>query len=305
MIKKIFGVIILVFALVSVLASCGHEHAWGEWETAKSATCTVEGIKERYCSCGEKQTGTIMSLGHMFGEWSTVVDATCAENGKERRSCSCGEFEEREIEKLKTHTEVVDSYVAPSCTQTGLTEGKHCSVCNVILVPQTEVAMTEHSYVDKYDADCDACGFERIPACAHLNTITISGKPATCTADGLSNGVKCVKCGEVIVEQIVIEALGHTDGVWYTDKYATCTVEGLRHQECAVCHEKIGEDKIKPLGHTEGSWIVDEEATCTGNGRRHNNCTVCGDIAKEETIAFSKIICYTKEKDVVKCLILH
>lgn len=37
------------------------------------------------------------------------------------------------------HTEVVDKTVEPTCTKTGLTEGKHCSVCSAVLVEQEVV----------------------------------------------------------------------------------------------------------------------------------------------------------------------
>lgn len=37
------------------------------------------------------------------------------------------------------HTEAVDKAVEPTCTETGLTEGKHCSVCSAVLVKQEVV----------------------------------------------------------------------------------------------------------------------------------------------------------------------
>ena len=39
------------------------------------------------------------------------------------------------------HTAVADAAVAPTCTATGLTAGKHCSVCDAILVPQQTLDM--------------------------------------------------------------------------------------------------------------------------------------------------------------------
>ena len=44
------------------------------------------------------------------------------------------------------HSEVVDDAVSPTCEGTGLTEGKHCSICNKVLVALEEVAALGHSY---------------------------------------------------------------------------------------------------------------------------------------------------------------
>ena len=44
------------------------------------------------------------------------------------------------------HIEVIDAAVAATCTATGLTEGKHCSVCNEVLVAQEEMIAMGHSF---------------------------------------------------------------------------------------------------------------------------------------------------------------
>jgi len=78
---------------------------------------------------------------HAFGEWTTVKDATCTVKGEQERSCSCGEKENKSIDATG-HTEVIDAAVAATCTTDGKTEGKHCSVCNEILIPQKLIYAT-------------------------------------------------------------------------------------------------------------------------------------------------------------------
>lgn len=88
MAKKLLCAIVLMLALVCVLASCGHEHNYGEWETTKATSCTAEGAKERYCSCGEKQTESISATGHSFGEWQIEHRATCLATGTDVQYCA-------------------------------------------------------------------------------------------------------------------------------------------------------------------------------------------------------------------------
>ena len=53
-----------------------------------------------------------------------------------------------------THTEVIDKAVNPTCTDTGLTEGKHCSACDTVTVAQTTVAALGHTYNNLTCMDC-------------------------------------------------------------------------------------------------------------------------------------------------------
>ncbi len=109
-----------------------HTHSFGEWETTKAATCTAEGSKERYCSCGEKQTQSISAIGHQYGEWTTATVATCTENGEQERVCICGEKETKIIDKL-AHTEVEAEGKAPTATTAGYGNGTICEVCQTTL----------------------------------------------------------------------------------------------------------------------------------------------------------------------------
>ena len=51
------------------------------------------------------------------------------------------------VEYKHQHTEVVDEAVVPTCTENGLTKGRHCSACGEVLVAQTVVDMLAHEYV--------------------------------------------------------------------------------------------------------------------------------------------------------------
>lgn len=53
------------------------------------------------------------------------------------------------------HKEVIDAALAPTCTETGLTEGKHCSECGFILIAQEPVPALGHRYENE---KCSVCG---------------------------------------------------------------------------------------------------------------------------------------------------
>ena len=82
--KKLISVLLLAALLASscMLTSCFHEHVFGEWKTVTKATCTKEGLKERVCECGEKETASIPVIDHDYSERTCTQPKTCKMCGK-------------------------------------------------------------------------------------------------------------------------------------------------------------------------------------------------------------------------------
>ena len=157
-----------------------HTHSFGAWTVLKAATCTEGGSEERTCSCGEKETRDIAALGHTDSKWITDKEATCTEEGSKNQVCSnCGVTLATEKLAAKGHTEVTDAAVAATCIKNGLTEGKHCSVCNTVFKAQ-----------------------ETVKALGHKDGEWIVDKEATTSATG-SKRLVCATCGSTIKTETI------------------------------------------------------------------------------------------------------
>ena len=126
-----------------------------------------------------------------------VKDPTCTENGiityiaNFKNNAFKSQTKIVDDKKATGHKVVVDQAKEATCTENGLTEGSHCSVCNEVIKKQ-----------------------EVIPSTGHKEVLD-SAKEATCTNTGLTEGIHCSICNKIIKKQEIIPALGHDfkDGV--------------------------------------------------------------------------------------------
>ena len=275
-------------------------------ETPDEPECEHQG---GHATCLEKAVCDL--CGESYGELgdhdydAVVTDPDCVNGGYTTYTCSvCEDSYVGDETNALGHTSVVDEAVAPTCTETGLTEGSHCDVCGEVLVAQEEVPALGHAWGEwvedvpaTEEADgtkhrtCGTCGEVEdgvIPSLEHVHNYTTVVTQPTCTEGGYTT-YTC-KCGDTYTDDET-DALGHTEGeaVRENNVDPDCVNAGSYESVvyCSVCNAELSrtEVSVDALGHTP---VVDEAVapTCEGTGLTEgSHCDVCGEVlVAQETV---------------------
>ena len=281
----------------------GAKTVW-DWNIPSDGSFASVKVSAQCKNCND----TISATANSATYWHSI-NATCTKDGKNVYSVTVslgGQdfYGEKEVENpddpARGHTEVIDKAVAPTCTQAGKTAGKHCSVCNEVLLAQEAIPAKGHTVVtDEAVAPtcteagktegkhCSVCNEvllaqEAIPAKGHT-VVTDEAVAPTCTEAGKTEGKHCSVCNTVLKAQEVIPATGHTE---VTDAAVapTCTQTGLTEgSHCSVCNTVLkAQETIPATGHTE---VTDAAVapTCTETGLTEgSHCSVCNTVLKAQ-----------------------
>lgn len=134
---------------------------WGEWDgdtipltfiPLSSGKTTVRVYPEGYSGGVVINVSVSLSQGnnnqHSHSYSTKTITPTCTEQGYTTYYCTCGHsYNDNHVSALG-HTEVIDAAVPATPTSTGLTEGKHCSVCNTIIVKQEVIPLQSKVTID-------------------------------------------------------------------------------------------------------------------------------------------------------------
>ena len=95
-------------------------------------------------------------VAHEHSYEAVVTAPTCTAGGYTTYTCACGDSYIADETAPLGHSEEVIPAVAATCTETGLTEGKKCSVCGEILAAQEEIPALGHAWKGTGCENCDA-----------------------------------------------------------------------------------------------------------------------------------------------------
>ena len=219
-------------------SALGHDYKFSKFEWTKTAngyTAQAVYVCSRDSSHVEKHNATVTSQ---------TTAATCEASGKTVYTASYDGHTETKTDSITKlphdykfskfeWTKSGSGYTAKAlyvCSR----DSSHVVRYDAAVTSQTTAATCKAEgktvYTAAYDGHTDT-KTETIAKTAH-KPVTVSGRAATCTDAGLTDGEVCSVCNTVLKEQTTIPALGHDWGEWTVVKDATYDEDGLERHVC-------------------------------------------------------------------------
>ena len=162
------------------------------------------------------------------------------------------------------------------------------------------------------------CGYKEVNEGVDHDPAVFEGNEPTCTVGGLTQGVSCRTCGEILIAPTVIPPNGHSFSDWTTVTPATCWVVGYEQRSCkncdayevkvipatghsyeavvtnptcledgfttytCACGDSYVDSYIYATGHSFGEWTTVTAPTCTEAGSESRKCKTCGESETRE-----------------------
>ena len=259
------------FAMTAFVSGCDIKTQFDQWTCDHvyddgmitiEPTCTETGERLYTClDCGKTYTERVEVIPHAYDIGVITTEPTCTKTGVRTYMClDCGHEKLETVDKTE-HIATTVAAVNPTCETVGYTMWHYCSVCDLVLVPKTQIA-----------------------ALGHTEVTDVAVVP-TCTTVGKTAGSHCGTCGKTLVEHTTVQALGHTP-VALEGKSPTCTETGLTAGSiCSVCNTVLVEQTVIAMSEHSIFTIPHVEPTCTETGLTAGSvCSVCDTVLVEQTL---------------------
>ena len=273
--KTIWFALILLLVCVFAFTGCddgedAHVHAFGEWTATKKATCTTDGTKERYCSCGEKQTQTISSSEHQYDNGEITVQATCNQSGVKTFTCTAANCSHSYTESYSlptyTATELYNlavEYVGEIVTYDK--SGAELALGTGFVISSDGKIVTNYHVIEKaYSADITINNKKYTITSVLAYDENIDLAVVKVNATGLTAATVCKKTVSV---GATVYAIGSSRGMTNTYSqgiitYADRVVDGVSHiqHDASITHGNSGGPLINVYGEVIGinTWGISD-----------------------------------------------